>query len=358
MHLSSCKGIKEQGKEVLLWFESTVGKMSSLNQNIDSLTNEDIVNSLIEDFQNEISVKQQSPSRDSNVRMEKESKTSVNQEELFSKGPKIIELDNDEFEDNEKKKLFETNSSIGVESAPNNNMCGRLREEHRDVHQGVTLTEMDEKDGDAEDFPFDDDDEEDCGVDDSGLSQDEIKKLETKSIDLKNEGNELFKQSLWRESLSKYEEALRTAPRSCAHTRAVFFANKAAVFEKTNRSDASIRACTRALSLNENYVKVLLRRARLYRQADKLDEALEDYKKILQLEPRHSEALIAVQTLPSQINERNEKLKEEMLGKLKDLGNMILRPFGLSTNNFQMTQDLTTGGYSVNFNQGATPPSS
>lgn len=83
-----------------------------------------------------------------------------------------------------------------------------------------------------------------------------------------------------------------------------------------------------------------------------MDECLADYKQILEIESTNVEAKANIIRLTPIIEERNERLKEEMMGKLKDLGNMILKPFGLSTNNFQLQQDPNSGSYSVNFNQG------
>lgn len=92
-----------------------------------------------------------------------------------------------------------------------------------------------------------------------------------------------------------------------------------------------------------------LRRASVLEKLDKLDESLEDYQKILTLDPNNTEARFASARLAEMVQQRNEKLKEEMLDKLKDVGNLILKPFGLSTNNFKMVKDEKSGSYSINF---------
>ena len=47
-----------------------------------------------------------------------------------------------------------------------------------------------------------------------------------------------------------------------------------------------------------------------------VDEALKDYQSVLELDPKNVVAHKAVRELPAKIEERNEKLKAEMKGKL------------------------------------------
>lgn len=183
------------------------------------------------------------------------------------------------------------------------------------------------------------------------LTEEEKLTRKTQSDTLKNEGNTAFKAADYNKSIELYTEALNICPKSFATERSVLYGNRGAAYIYQDLKDLAIADCTKSLELNDTYLKALVRRAKLYEDTDKLDESLADYNKILELEPGHCEARAVIPRLNQKIEVRNEKLKEEMLGKLKDLGNMILRPFGLSTNNFQMQQDPSTGSYSVNFQQ-------
>jgi hypothetical protein len=73
--------------------------------------------------------------------------------------------------------------------------------------------------------------------------------------------------------------------------------------------------------------------------------------KVLELDPSSHWAASTVARLEPIVKEKQEKLKEEMLGKLKDLGNSLLGKFGLSLDNFKTEQDPATGGYSIKFQQ-------
>jgi len=59
----------------------------------------------------------------------------------------------------------------------------------------------------------------------------------------------------------------------------------------------------------------------------------------------------ALRTIPQKLEESKQKEMGEMMGKLKQLGNGILKPFGLSADNFNMVKDEKTGGYNLSFQQ-------
>ncbi|KAJ9652210.1 hypothetical protein H2198_008514 [Neophaeococcomyces mojaviensis] len=87
-----------------------------------------------------------------------------------------------------------------------------------------------------------------------------------------------------------------------------------------------------------------------------LSTALSDYQILAQPEyfhrlpqPDQKTVIEMLRTLPKRVEEAKEREVGEMMGKLKELGNGILKPFGLSTDMFKMVQDPSTGGWSMNF---------
>eukprot|EP00741_Cyanophora_paradoxa_P002370 tig00000601_g2296.t1 len=133
---------------------------------------------------------------------------------------------------------------------------------------------------------------------------------------------------------------------------AAFFANRAAAYLKMAKNDAVVRDCNAALALHPKYVKALVRRSQAYEALEKYEQAANDLKAAVEVERDIPGAYADIKRLEAKENERREKEKEEMMGKLKELGNMFLGKFGLSTDNFKFVKDPNSGSYNISFSQG------
>ena len=72
---------------------------------------------------------------------------------------------------------------------------------------------------------------------------------------------------------------------------------------------------------------------------------------LVELNPGNAQAKANIRKWEPIVAERQEKMKEEMMGKLKDLGNSVLGHFGMSLDNFKMEKDPSTGSYSIKMQQ-------
>jgi tetratricopeptide (TPR) repeat protein len=123
--------------------------------------------------------------------------------------------------------------------------------------------------------------------------------------------------------------------------------------------DALTRTSHSINDVHKLRTKALLRRAKARHEVGgwaSLQGSLEDYQALAkppnQLSSLDMKAVIAaLKKLPKELEEAKNAEMADMMGKLKQLGNGILKPFGLSTNNFQFNKDESSGGYSMNFNQ-------
>lgn len=224
----------------------------------------------------------------------------------------------------------------------------------------------------------------------------------------KRTANKFFKSSQYSQAVGEYDKALSSCPNYLEYEIAVLKSNTAACHLKLEDWKAAIESATAALDALDRLLpkkkekkedeaekeggvveiegegaeaeeelkkleisdqrrddilrirsKALMRRAKAKSEEGgwaNLQGAEDDYKALAQLPtlPPQDNKIVqaALRSLPPRINTAKEKEMGDMMGKLKELGNGILKPFGLSTDNFKMDKDPKTGGYSMNFNQG------
>jgi len=178
-----------------------------------------------------------------------------------------------------------------------------------------------------------------------------IEELFALSQEAKVQGNKLFSEAQYSDAIIYYTKAIGAMegkyseyPADCA----IYFCNRAACYTNSKEYENVVKDCTKALELKNDYVKALSRRASAHESLGNLQKALEDYEAILKIDSSVDAAKKAVQRLPGEIHEKQEREKEEMLGKLKDLGRSILGKFNINIDDINFAKDPSSGNYQLN----------
>ena len=105
------------------------------------------------------------------------------------------------------------------------------------------------------------------------------KQLQTK----KELGNQAFKAGKWQEAYDLYSEALGVDVLNKS-LHSILFYNRATASSKLNKLDQCIEDCTKAIELDETYIKAYLRRAKTYMDKEEYEQAVIDYEKVYKLD--------------------------------------------------------------------------
>lgn len=175
----------------------------------------------------------------------------------------------------------------------------------------------------------------------------ELDQLLETANSIKLEANQRFGEGNFDKALELYAKALDTAPLKFKQERAIILSNCAAANIKLANWGQAIQNASESIELGVPNEKSLERRAYAYAKTDdNLEKSIEDYKKLQAQFPNRQQYTKTLFELDQRLHDRNERMKKEVMDQLKNLGDMCLRPFGLSTDSFQMVEQ-PGGGYSI-----------
>ncbi|BAM41157.1 uncharacterized protein TOT_030000420 [Theileria orientalis strain Shintoku] len=207
---------------------------------------------------------------------------------------------------------------------------------------------------------------EDTNLDDSELGKTEDLFGSSSPLFFKEKGNDCYRDKNFREAIDWYTRALTRLEFSDNDVlRSQLFCNRAACYQALGDWEAAISDCTDALCFDEAYTKAYLRRSAAFEKTNSYQKSHSDLEKALSLDPSleyvsfylHFITFFSPKysTKKAQLKKladaEFESEKEQMIGKLKDLGNNLLGKIGLSLDNFKVQKNPETGSYNIQFQQ-------
>ncbi|KAK0417146.1 hypothetical protein QR680_012852 [Steinernema hermaphroditum] len=116
---------------------------------------------------------------------------------------------------------------------------------------------------------------------------------------LKEEGNDLMKAGSFNEAVEKYNGAIKLSKDP------VYFCNRAAAYCRLEQYDMAIQDCRTAIALDPNYGKAYGRLGLALSCQNRYDQAVEAYKKALEIEPGQQSYINNLQIAEEKLKELN-----------------------------------------------------
>jgi len=127
----------------------------------------------------------------------------------------------------------------------------------------------------------------------------------------KERGNDHFKNGRYDQAIESYSRGMK-----CDPSNAMLPANRAMALLKKGRHREAEADCTLALSLDPTYVKAYQRRATARASLKLYQQAVKDFKKVLELEPNNKAAKTEIVRLEQEEHtQKLQKIKEQSMAK-------------------------------------------
>ena len=266
------------------------------------------------------------------------------------------EVEKEEKEAKEEKEEDNNNKEDEKEKGDLENKEEESNKKKEDKYIPYTIKQAQDK-MKENDSPFpeepkkDSDDNSESDEDNEKLTEEEKKDIEENIVNQRKNAGVLYKNGEYLQALNTYSLLLKDAKRAELKEQCcILNCNKGICFNKLNEYDKALESFKEALKYNKDYSKALCNKMLLLHKKEEYLEAYEDFKRLKTLDYNLWENYRNLEgELSYKAEIQKKKMTDEMLGKLKDMGNTILGKFGLSLNNFQMTPN-GQGGYSIQYN--------
>jgi len=178
-------------------------------------------------------------------------------------------------------------------------------------------------------------------------------------------GNRLYATNHPQAAVDAYHLALASTPIYLTQETSILHSNLAACFLKLGKWQKALEHAQKAVCGRPGWARPLIRRARAREGIagwKELESAVEEYEGLLsgevesvKLDPEltaseRKEVTELLEGAKIKLERARQEGVGEVMKGLKELGNGLLKPFGMSTDNF--IKDAKTGGYSVQMNRG------